>query len=177
MNITYKNITIREARPSDAAQLCLWWNDGEIMAHAGFPKGLGVKPEVIAREIKTQDEKNLRHVIEYEGTLIGEMNYRRVNEEACEIGIKICDSSRQNRGLGKIILSLFISELFNRLGFKKIVLDTDLANLRAQRVYEQLGFEKLRVNQNSWRDQLGRARSSVDYELTEERFISYIKAE
>ncbi len=177
MHITYKDIIIREARPEDAVQLCLWWNDGEIMAHAGFPNGLGAKPEVIAAQIKVQDEKNLRHVIEYGGSLIGEMNYRRPDGVTCEIGIKICDTTCQNRGLGKIILSIFIKTLFDECGFEKINLDTNLTNLRAQRVYEQLGFKKLRVNIDSWKDQLGRAQSSVDYELTRDSFVSYLGGE
>ena len=177
MHLTYKDITVREARPEDAHQLCLWWNDGEVMAHAGFPNGLGVKPEVIAEQIKNQNEQNLRHVIEYNGVLIGEMNYRRQDEKTCEMGIKICDAAFQNKGLGKIVLSLFIKTLFGECGFEKINLDTNLVNLRAQRVYERLGFKKLRVNIDSWRDQLGRAQSSVDYELTEDSFISFLERE
>ena len=59
------------------------------------------------------------------------------------------------------------------MGFGKIVLDTDLENLRAQHVYERLGFRRLRINSGSWRDQLGQVRSSVDYELAPEDFISF----
>lgn len=47
----------------------------------------------------------------------------------------------------------------------KIVLDTNLRNKRAQHVYERLGFRRLRVNVNSWVNQLGDLQSSVDYEL------------
>jgi len=38
----------------------------------------------------------------------------------------------------------------------------------------QLGFQKLRVNIDSWKDQLGNPQSSVDYELTEDSFISFL---
>ena len=41
MNLQYRSLTIRTAVPSDAAQLTAWWNDGSVMAHAGFPNGLG----------------------------------------------------------------------------------------------------------------------------------------
>ena len=44
MNITKGRLTIRNATPDDAQQLCIWWNDGEIMAHAGFPNGTGENP-------------------------------------------------------------------------------------------------------------------------------------
>lgn len=76
--------------------------------------------------------------------------------------------------IGRKVLSMLIGRLF-RDGYSKSVLDTNLANTRAQHVYESLGFRRVRVNRDSWRDQLGRLQSSVDYELVEKDFISYIK--
>ena len=93
------------------------------------------------------------------------MVYRNKGEQAAEIGIKICDLSKQNKGIGKVLLSMLISSLFYDLGYQKIVLDTNLKNKRAQHVYEQLGFTKLRVNENWGMDQMGEWQSSVDYEL------------
>ena len=61
------------------------------------------------------------------------------------------------------------------LKFKKVILSTDLRNLRAQHVYEQLGFKKVKVFYDSWTDQLGKLRTSVCYELEKKDFISYIK--
>lgn len=169
-------LTIRPCRAQDARQLCLWWNDGAVMSHAGFPNGIGAVPEIEARR---NDEQNpavsLRHMIEYDNRPIGEMNYRFVQPDVCEIGIKICESSMQDRGLGKIALSMFIDGLFSQLHCKKVILDTNLKNERAQHVYERLGFAKLRVNIDSWTDQLGVPQSSVDYELTPERFVRFDK--
>ena len=71
------------------------------------------------------------------------------------------------------LLRMLIAWLFRDLGFEKIILDTNLKNERAQHVYEQLGFTKLRVNENAWKDQLGEWQSSVDYELYPENFISF----
>ncbi|MBR5446603.1 MAG: GNAT family N-acetyltransferase [Clostridia bacterium] len=165
------HITIREATADDADQLCTWWNDGQIMAHAGFPLGLGTTPEVIRQKIES--DNNCRHMILYDGTPIGEMNYRETEPGVCEIGIKICDATMQNKGLGKQILSMFIEGLFDECGYEKIILDTNLNNLRAQHVYEQLGFRKIRIRENSWTDQLGKLQSAVDYELTKDCFVSY----
>ncbi len=167
-------ILIRDAKIEDAARLCRWWNDGAVMAHAGFPNGLGTTVAKVEAQIKGND-RNRVHMILYNGIPIGEMNYRDMENKVCAIGIKICDSAYQNKGLGKIILSLFIDGLFHELGYEKIVLDTNLTNTRARHVYEQLGFRKVRTNIDSWKDQLGRLQSSVDYELTKERFISYLK--
>jgi len=71
-----------------------------------------------------------------------------------------------------MILSMLIKELF-RMGWQKIILDTNLRNKRAQHVYEMLGFQKVRVNLDCWIDQLGQKQSVVDYELTNDDFIEY----
>lgn len=169
MNIRYQNLTIRDSIPEDARQLAAWWNDGAVMAHAGFPLGLGITEEKVIAGLG-----NGRLTLEEHDRLIGEACYRQVGDGIAEIGIKICEMDCQNRGLGRIILSMLISWLFEN-GFRKIVLDTNLNNLRAQHVYESLGFRKLRVNYDAWTDQLGQKQSSVDYELTENDFIDYRK--
>ncbi len=160
-------IMLRSAVKADAKQLAAWWNDGAVMAHAGFPNGLGTSEE----EVLSQIGEGLM-VIEESNRLIGECGYRNVNGGIAEIGIKICEPDCQNRGLGRIVLSMLIRHLFEH-GFVKIVLDTNLMNTRAQRVYESLGFRRLRVNCDSWTDQLGNKQSSVDYELVELDFVDY----
>ena len=170
-------LLIRDAMPEDAEQLCRWWNDGRIMEHAGFPNGLGVTADTLRKRLQDQaaGRGNGNHllIIEWQERPIGEMNVRPFSTEVCEIGIKICDAGMQNRGVGKRVLSLLIHSLFREYGYRQIVLDTSLENGRAQHVYEQLGFRKVRVNRDSWTDQLGRLRSSVDYELTEDRFCPF----
>ncbi len=172
MLINYKNLTIRNAAVSDAVLLCGWWNDGKVMAHAGFPNGLGTTPEKIAQDLlKDTDQTYRRLIIELDGAPVGEMSYG-ISGSAAEIGIKICDFSRQDKGLGKIFLSMLISALFDS-GVSKIVLDTNLKNLRAQHVYESLGFSKVRTNLNAWKDRLGVCQSSIDYELAKENFVNF----
>lgn len=175
MHLQSDKIEIRNTEISDAPQLAAWWNDGKVMAHAGFPNGLGTCEEEIIGQIEQEtDETTRRHIILYEGVPIGEMNYRNLGDNQCEMGIKICNEKMQNRGIGKKVLSLFIQGLFNDLGYDLIKLDTNLNNERAQHVYEKLGFKKIRVNLNAWKDQLGNDCSSVDYELTKNLFNSYL---
>jgi uncharacterized protein YodC (DUF2158 family) len=45
MFIQNSNLTIRNATSKDTSILCKWWNDGKVMAHAGFPNGLGISEE------------------------------------------------------------------------------------------------------------------------------------
>ncbi len=119
--------------------------------------------------------KGLRNgllVVEESDRLIGECNYHNASDGVAEIGIKICETDCQNRGVGRKVLSMLISWLF-RNGYAKIILDTNLTNTRAQHVYELLGFRKVRTNIDSWKDQFGRLQSSVDYALVEQDFVSY----
>ena len=173
MRLERNGILIRNADASDAAQLAAWWNDGAVMAHAGFPLGLGTTPEEIANGLSTDSDATRRRLlVEYDHMPIGEMSYRNLENESAEMGIKICEAAYQEKGIGRIALSLLIEALFQR-GFTKIVLDTNLNNTRAQHVYETLGFQKTGVRYDAWTDQLGQKQSAVDYELTPDQFVNY----
>ena len=175
MKLEYDGILLRNAEESDCKQLAAWWNDGAVMAHAGFPMGLGTTPEKIAAQIATDsDDTRRRLIMDYSGKPIGEMSFRILEDGSAEIGIKICDAAYQERGVGRKALSMLIGALFQK-GCGKIILDTNLNNTRAQHVYESLGFQKTRVRHDSWTDQLGRLQSAVDYELTPEHFVDYTK--
>lgn len=173
MLLKHQKITIRDAVGEDAPLLARWWNDGRVMAHAGFPKGLGTSPEKNAADLaRDSDEKRRRLILLWEDIPIGEMVYRNLGNETADIGIKICEEAYQEKGIGRVALSMLIQNLFDS-GYTKIVLDTNLNNTRAQHVYEKLGFQKLCVNVNCWRNQLGRWESSVDYALTMDNFVNF----
>lgn len=173
MELKHHNITIRNAVPEDAPLLAAWWNDGAVMAHAGFPNGLGTTADKVSQELAQDSDNTRRRLILLFGQVpIGEMVYRNLGNQAAEIGIKICKQQYQEKGIGRVALSMLIKHLF-RTGYTRILLDTDLNNTRAQHVYEMLGFQKLRVNRNSWRNQLGVWESSVDYELMMKTFHDF----
>lgn len=84
---------------------------------------------------------------------------------AAEIKKQIAnDDDKAKRRLIVEYKGTLIEELFNR-GANLIFLDTNLKNTRAQHVYEMLGFRKVSVNIDSWKNQLGELQSSVNYEL------------
>lgn len=173
MKIIHKELCIRNADSTDCIQLARWWNDGGVMAHAGFPAGLGTTAEKIQEQIENDsDDTKRRLMIEYKGSAIGEMSYCNRGNNIAEIGIKICEPDFQEKGLGRVILSMLISQLF-AMGYGKIILDTNLKNTRAQHVYEMLGFQRVRINENSWTNQVGEVQSSVDYELVHENFVDW----
>lgn len=91
MKIQYENLTIRQAEVADAKQLAAWWNDGTVMAHAGFPNGLGTTEEEVIDGLG-----NGLMVIEESNRLIGECNYRNVSDGVAEIGFTTTEL--RNRG-------------------------------------------------------------------------------
>lgn len=167
MLIKYENLTIRNATSTDAKQLCAWWNDGAVMAHAGFPNGINDTVDRIEESLaKDTDDTHRRHIIELKGKPIGEMNYRNLGGIA-EIGIKICDFDQQEKGHGTKLLSIFIDALFRYYGYEKVIIDTNQKNKRAQHVYEKkLGFKCLGVMDDGWLDQLGERNFSVNFEMS-----------
>ena len=165
MYLHQNELTIRDALPADAPLLCRWWNDGKVMEHAGFPQGLGTSVEKITQKLLEPDNRTHLLIIESEGLPIGEMNWRREESDHAEIGIKICESDRQEKGFGSRLIAMLCRDLFANRGIARITLNTMLENQRAQHVYEKLGFVKTGVRENCWRDQTGKLRTAVDYQL------------
>lgn len=155
---------------NDVAILSKWWADGKVMAHAGFPNGLETDELQLANRIKFQNEKvlpkNLLMIIELSNQYpIGEMNYREISAGVFEIGIKICVFEEQSKGYGAKAINLLIKYLKKELNANKIVLDTNLNNVRAQNFYKRLGFKQVEVIRDSWKDQLGKLQSAVVFEM------------
>ena len=170
------SLVIRNAETTDASILGTWWRNGKIMAHAGFPNGLSITDEEIAESLsKDSDNTYRRLIIEADNLPVGEMNYRNIGNNTAEIGIKICDFSKQEKGYGSRLLIMLIDELFINCGYEKIVLDTNLNNKRAQHVYEKLGFIKVCERYDCWENQLGELQSAVDYEMKKDYYIRRFK--
>lgn len=163
----------------DASQLNKWWNDGNVMEHAGFPNGLGEPIEDTIDNIKKYEGKlSQLCIIEIDGKPVGELNYIIEDNNTAYPGWKICDFTYQNRGYGTKIIRMLFEFIFtddaikSRFPIKKIIWDTMLENERAQHVYEtKIGAKKIGIRENNWQDQLGIWRSVVDYEITREEFF------
>ena len=86
----------------DAGQLAQWWNDGRVMAHAGFPNGTGETVQEIAETIKNCDTSHRLLMIEMDDIAIGEMSVRWKADATAAIGIKLmrCFPGR-TKGIGK----------------------------------------------------------------------------
>lgn len=180
MIIEKDNIVIRSANVDDAIQLNKWWNNGEVMEHAGFPKGLGQSLEETIDEISNWEGKLSKLcMIEIDGKVVGELGYRIKGDGAVYPGWKVCDFDYQNQGYGPQIIKLLFEFLFtdeninSKFPIDRIIWDTMIENKRAQYVYEhKIKARKIAIKENSWQDQLGNWRSSVDYGISREEFLN-----
>ena len=170
--LRYEDLKIRFAEAKDTKELFRWWNDGKVMAHAGFPAGLGISEEEIRKLIGKDDEHSRHLILEYREEAIGEMNYR-LPEDHAEIGIKICEAEKQEKGLGRRYLSLLIEELFKER--EEIRLDTCAENARARHVYELLGFRLKDLCRNGYTDPSGKSHDVAYYTLKKEEFHSFLE--
>jgi len=174
MLIEKDNLIIRNAIAADAPLLGSWWRDGMVMAHAGFPNGLSITDDEIIKDLAAcADDTGRVLIIEVDSVPIGEMNYRNIDGNTAEIGIKICVATQQEKGYGSKLITMLLDELFCNHGYLKIILDTNLENKRAQRVYENLAFGKVGIKYNSWKNQLGVLQSAVDYEMSRDDYFSH----
>lgn len=65
---------------------------------------------------------------------------------------------------------IFTDEAINsKCSMEKIIWDTDIENKRAQYVYEnKIGARNVGVRKNCWKDQTGKWRTAIDYEISKE---------
>ncbi|MTI48804.1 GNAT family N-acetyltransferase [Sporosalibacterium faouarense] len=168
-----KNIVIRQLELGDEEYLYKWWNDGEMMAHATHPFGTLQSKESIKLNILKEIEetkmfsKKRRFIICKKEDLepIGEINYNDwdARNQKCEFGIKICETSEQNRGYGKDTLFHFIDFLFRFLNLNKIELTTMVDNNRSKGLYKKLGFQEIGIIREGYFDSRRGEYSDVRY--------------
>lgn len=150
------------------------------MKHAGFAKGLGQSMEQTKEEIKSWEGKlSQLCMIEIDAKPIGELSYRINDDGTAYSGWKICDFDYQNKGYGPKIIKLLFEFIFTDVNINskfyidKIMWDTMLENKRAQYVYEnKIKARKIGITENSWKDQQGDWRCSVEYAISRDEFLN-----
>lgn len=109
MNIKYNQLCIRNAEKKDCEQLAVWWNDGTVMAHAGFPNGLGTSAAEIEKQIADDsDETRRRLIIEYNDVRIGEMSFYGFENHRYEI----IDMKSESKSANPITRKKALEELY-----------------------------------------------------------------
>jgi len=78
-----------------------------------------------------------------EGVLVGRLSLRHIDSpRSARLGITVA-ASYVNHGYGRAAMRAFLDYYFERLGFEEMRLDVSAVNLRARRLYQELGFRTL----------------------------------
>ena len=93
---------------------------------------------------KIKDNKNrLDLTILYDNTIVGFIGLLGIDNTNKKAEYYICvDSSFNGKGIGTIASYLLIDYAFNELGLEKIYLFTEEENVKAQHLFEKIGFVK-----------------------------------
>jgi RimJ/RimL family protein N-acetyltransferase len=176
-----KRVVIRQLELGDEESLHKWWNNGEMMAHSTLCFGtlesketirLGIVKEI---ENSTLYPNNKRFLICKKENLepIGEIGYSAWDRrtQKCEFGIKICETSEQEKGYGIDALYHFIDFSFRFLNLNKIELTTMIDNERAQKLYRKLGFKEIgTIRQGTFDSRTGEFQDVLYMDLLKEEW-------
>ena len=146
-------VSFRKAQIIDAQTLCDWWNDGNIMAHAGFPNGIGTIVADVEEQITNWGDDGF-YIIELDGKPVGEMHYRDKGDKVADIGIKVCDFNLHGKGVGSSALTLLIHHIWDK-GFEKIIVNCNTKNAAGNALYRKVGFIFTHTEENAWTDPAG----------------------
>jgi diamine N-acetyltransferase len=137
-------LVIRKTTTDDLADLASLWNDGAVMAHVGFPEGLGVDiPKMEKWLANLQSKKQAAHFVmrDQDGTFMGETYWGlRSDDGLAAMDIKLVPSA-QGQGHGKTALSFAIDRAFDDTRVTRVYVDPHPENARAIRLYKSMGFQ------------------------------------
>jgi aminoglycoside 6'-N-acetyltransferase len=136
-----ERVTLRTLEPADVPGLA------EIAAEPEVARWWNGVTESDLRDLAAPDERTLAFAVELDGELIGlvqvaeepEPNYRHA-------GIDLfLTTARHGQGLGADTLRTVARWLFDERGHRRLTIDPAVANERAVRSYERLGFRRVGV--------------------------------
>jgi RimJ/RimL family protein N-acetyltransferase len=128
--------------------LLKWLTDVEIIGHLYYAKRMidfktvGDIKNFLAEE---KDEKFWEIYIK-DDKLIGYASLCSFQgKEQCEFNIFILDKNYWGKGMGSEATKLMLDFAFNKLGMKKVVLETSEHHQSAIKLYEKTGFKKTQL--------------------------------
>ena len=135
-------VALRPVSPDDAAVLA------EILADPTVAAWWGTfDAEKLRHDVIEPPPEVACFVIEVEGSVAGFIQYHEENEPGYRhAGIDIAvGSSWQGRGIGPDAIRALAGHLFEERGHHRLTIDPAVANERASRAYERVGFRRVGI--------------------------------
>jgi RimJ/RimL family protein N-acetyltransferase len=137
-----------------AAQLSSYYNDEHNRAMLTHENDMSVS-DVIAYYTESRERGDRLFLLEQDGVLVGDADFRKFDAESAEYAIMIGARNLQGRGLGRKFTTMLHAWAFRRLGLDRVYVTILPSNHASVRLFEHLGYEP---------DSSPRARSLIDEE-------------
>ncbi|MBN2504961.1 MAG: N-acetyltransferase [Bacilli bacterium] len=139
---------IYRTKESDLEDLLKLWNNPEVMRYVGFPDGLKMTyPAIKDWYSRLSENKTAKHYImrDYSDNFVGELFYASKGiDQPAIIDVKI-EPKFWDKHLGRKGLSFCLDQLFRDTEASRVMVDPNAENLRAIKLYENLGFRKTKT--------------------------------
>jgi len=161
-DVQYQDAQIRlrafEPTPDEvraaAAQLSSYYNDEHNRAMLTHEDDMSAE-EVILHYTESHARGDRLFLLEQDGVLIGDADFRHFDAGSAEYAIMIGARNLQGRGLGRKFTTMLHAWVFRGLGLQRVYVTILPANRASRRLFEQLGYSP---------DDSLRARSLIDEE-------------
>jgi RimJ/RimL family protein N-acetyltransferase len=137
-----------------AAQLSSYYNDEHNRAMLTHEDDMSAE-EVIVHYTESRKRGDRLFLLELDGLLVGDADFRHFDAESAEYAIMIGARNLQGRGLGRRFTTMLHAWAFRGLGLRRVYVTILPANRASIRLFEQLGYGP---------DHGFRARSLIDEE-------------
>jgi RimJ/RimL family protein N-acetyltransferase len=137
-----------------AARLSSYYNDEHNRAMLTHEDDMAVE-EVFAYYTESREQGDRLFLLEQDGVLVGDADFRNFDGESAEYAIMIGARNLQGRGLGRKFTTMLHAWAFRGLGLHRVYVTILPANRASVRLFEQLGYGP---------DTSPRARSLIDEE-------------
>ncbi len=151
------SLVVRRLEVADLPQLCVWRSDPRVLEFYGGRDtclDLGAARDKFLPRIS--GESHIRPcLLQLDGQALGYLQYYEVRdpqeyeladaEDTWAIDLFIGEPDLWGQGLGSRALIAVVEALFSEHGARRVVIDPQVTNNRAQRAYEKAGFQKVKV--------------------------------
>jgi RimJ/RimL family protein N-acetyltransferase len=137
-----------------AAQLSSYYNDEHNRAMLTHEDDMSAE-EVVAHYSESRAAGDRLFLLEQDGVLVGDADFRQFDAESAEFAILIGARNLQGRGLGRKFTTVLHAWALRGLGLARVYVTILPANRPSLRLFEQLGYGP---------DSSPRARSLIDEE-------------
>jgi len=137
-----------------AAQFSNYYNDEHNRAMLTHEDEMSAE-EVVAHYAESRAAGDRLFLLELDGALVGDADFRHFDAESAEYAIMIGARNLQGRGLGRKFTTMLHAWAFRGLGLARVYVTILPANRASVRLFERLGYGP---------DQSPRARSLIDEE-------------